>query len=87
MRTSIYLNNTQLSKAFEFFDRDKSGYISRSELKSVFETFHDIFSIFDTDDYNAIIAQADLNHDGKISYEEFVTFVCQDLNDCGNFII
>ena len=47
LRTTVYLNHNQLRKAFRFFDRDGSGYISRFELQSVFETFEDLFNLYD----------------------------------------
>mmetsp|Transcript_37980 Transcript_37980/g.46355 ORF Transcript_37980/g.46355 Transcript_37980/m.46355 type:complete len:116 (-) Transcript_37980:749-1096(-) len=87
LRTSVYLNNAHLLKAFQFFDKDRSGYITKRELQSVFETFEDLFNMFETSDYSTMIAQADTDKDGRISYDEFVNFVCRDLDDCGIYHI
>ena len=45
----------------------------------VFETYSDIMDMFDGDDFNEIIRQVDENQDGKISYEEFCTFMTEEL--------
>ena len=81
LRTSIYLQQEQINKVFQFFDKDQNGTITQGELKCVFETNPDLFNMFSTNDYDAIIAQADLNHDGKISYEEFVQFTTADFQE------
>lgn len=80
MRTQIFLQETQLRKAFQFFDKDNSGYISKQELKCVFETHEDLFNTFEPSDYDAVIDQADINKDGKISYDEFVRFMTAELS-------
>ncbi|KAG2428086.1 hypothetical protein HYH02_014477 [Chlamydomonas schloesseri] len=51
--------------AFEYFDTDKSGFITRDELVSAMK---DIDAEVDVD---AILAQVDQNGDGRIDYEEF----------------
>lgn len=61
LRTTMYLQEEQLRKAFKFFDKDNSGSISRDELKCVFSTHHDLFNMFDEADYDLVIGQADLN--------------------------
>jgi len=43
--------------------------------------------MFDSKDYISIIAQADENHDGKISYDEFVKFVCKELDEAEQYFI
>ena len=81
LKTTLYLQGPSLRKAFKFFDRDNSGNISKQELMAVFETFADLLSMFETDDYDLVIAQVDKNRDGKISYDEFVRFMCSELED------
>ncbi|KAK7316763.1 hypothetical protein RJT34_00470 [Clitoria ternatea] len=64
----------QLSKAFQYFDKDNSGYITRDELETAMKeygmgddaTIKEIISEVDT-----IISEVDTDHDGRINYEEF----------------
>ena len=72
IKTTFYLQENQLRKAFGFFDKDKSGYITHNELCTVFETFEDLFGMFSANDYAMLISQVDSNQDGKISFSEFV---------------
>jgi Ca2+-binding EF-hand superfamily protein len=81
LKTMMYVNNEHLVKAFRYFDKDKSGYITAPELWSVFESFEDLFNIFSSNDYDMIIKQADANQDGKISYEEFVRYMTSDIQN------
>lgn len=55
LRTTMFLQENQLRKAFKFFDKDNSGFISKLELKCVFETHEDLFNMFEAADYDAII--------------------------------
>ena len=48
-------------------------------MRAVFHSYDDLFDIFNTTDFDKIIQQADTNHDGKISYEEFVKFLTMEL--------
>lgn len=52
--------------AFQYFDTDNSGYITRDELVTAMEKVGD--SNINIDD---ILREADCNGDGKIDYEEF----------------
>ncbi|KAG5017519.1 hypothetical protein JHK85_023655 [Glycine max] len=64
----------QLFKAFQYFDKDNSGFITRDELESAMKeygmgddaTIKEIISEVDT-----IISEVDTDHDGRINYEEF----------------
>merc|ERR1711939_1230748 len=53
----------EIKNAFLTFDADNSGYITREELE---ETI------------NGMIAEADLDGDGKIDYKEFTKIMLQD---------
>lgn len=52
--------------AFQYFDTDNSGYITRDELEAALEKIGD-----DSIDVDKILGEADINNDGKIDYEEF----------------
>ncbi|KAG4923925.1 hypothetical protein AAZX31_18G093600 [Glycine max] len=64
----------QLFKAFQYFDKDNSGFITRDELETAMKeygmgddaTIKEIISEVDT-----IISEVDTDHDGRINYEEF----------------
>jgi calcium-dependent protein kinase len=60
-----------LRRAFDFFDKDKDGYIDLNELKQ---------SLFGDNTSNVnyikkIVEEIDTNHDGKISFDEFIAFI------------
>jgi calcium-dependent protein kinase len=57
------LTDNRLEAAFKAFDKDRDGFISAQEVKA----------IFDEDDAmcQAIVAEADLNTDGRIDFTEF----------------
>lgn len=86
LRTCLHLHSQSIRRAFQFFDRDNSGTISQKEMRAVFHSYDDLFDIFNTNDFDKIIMQADLNHDGKISYEEFVKFLTMELEK-ENFVV
>ncbi|KAL0359518.1 UNVERIFIED_CONTAM: Calcium-dependent protein kinase [Sesamum angustifolium] len=64
-------NDDHLRKAFEFFDKNESGYIEIEELREALadeaETSEDVI--------NAIIQDVDTDKDGRISYEEFAAMM------------
>ncbi|KAL8045958.1 hypothetical protein ABFX02_08G148100 [Erythranthe guttata] len=53
--------------AFQFFDKDSSGYITRDELKSAMKEY----GMGDEATIEEIISEVDTDNDGKINYEEF----------------
>ena len=65
-----FMGDNVLKFAFRFFDKDNSGKIDFDEIEKVFKK-----SVTDKDHVeealNKIIYEADLNRDGKISFEEF----------------
>ena len=65
-----FMGDNVLKFAFRFFDKDNSGKIDFDEIEKVFKK-----SVTDKDHVeealNKIIFEADLNRDGKISFEEF----------------
>ncbi|KAJ7946284.1 Calcium-dependent protein kinase [Quillaja saponaria] len=56
-----------LYKAFQYFDKDKSGYITRDEL----ETAMTQYGMGDEATIREIISEVDADNDGRINYEEF----------------
>jgi len=60
---------TKVVKAFQAWDRDGNGYISTGELTVVLATLNCLTSVSEVEE---MMAQADLNNDGNIDYEEMV---------------
>ncbi|KAL2967724.1 hypothetical protein AAZX31_16G190900 [Glycine max] len=56
-------------EAFKVFDKDQNGYISASELRQVLIKLGENTTAGEVEE---MIATADLDGDGEISYEEFV---------------
>ncbi|CAL1353268.1 unnamed protein product [Linum trigynum] len=65
-------NDDHLRKAFEFFDRNKSGHIEIEELR---EALADDVDANSEEVISAIIRDVDTDKDGKISYEEFAAMM------------
>eukprot|EP00250_Pteridium_aquilinum_P015416 c22565_g6_i1 orf=289-1890(+) len=76
MAVTIHLqrmdNDEHLRKAFAYFDLDGDEFIDFIELK---QTLGDDLGSDDTDTINAIMQEVDLDKDGKISYDEFVSMM------------
>lgn len=60
-----------LFSAFQYFDKDSSGFITRDELKDAL-TKH---NMGDATTIAEIIAEVDSDNDGRINYEEFVAMM------------
>ncbi|XP_075090328.1 calcium-dependent protein kinase-like isoform X1 [Nicotiana tabacum] len=56
-----------LFKAFQYFDTDHSGFITKDELESAMKEY----GMGDEATIKDIIAEVDTDHDGRINYEEF----------------
>ncbi|KAI3466571.1 hypothetical protein Pfo_023234 [Paulownia fortunei] len=56
-----------LFSAFQFFDKDSSGYITRDELETAMKEY----GMGDEATIKEIISEVDTDNDGKINYEEF----------------
>jgi Ca2+-binding EF-hand superfamily protein len=67
------LSAENLKKAFSIFDQDGSGDISLLELKELLREALTFDDSVDEKALNNMISQVDLDGDGRISYEEFVT--------------
>lgn len=56
-----------LFKAFQYFDTDHSGFITKDELESAMKEY----GMGDEATIKEIIVEVDTDHDGRINYEEF----------------
>ncbi|CAI9087189.1 OLC1v1021203C2 [Oldenlandia corymbosa var. corymbosa] len=56
-----------LFKAFQYFDKDHSGFITRDELESAMKEY----GMGDEATIKEIISEVDTDNDGRINYEEF----------------
>ncbi|KAK4439794.1 Calcium-dependent protein kinase [Sesamum alatum] len=60
-----------LYKAFQHFDKDSSGFITRDELETAMQEY----GMGDASTIKEIIAEVDTDNDGRINYEEFCTMM------------
>ncbi|XXG82296.1 hypothetical protein AAC387_Pa10g0277 [Persea americana] len=60
-----------LYTAFEYFDKDKSGYITMEELEQALKKYN----MGDEKTIKEIIAEVDTDHDGRINYDEFAAMM------------
>ncbi|GFZ01473.1 calcium-dependent protein kinase 6 [Actinidia rufa] len=60
-----------LYTAFEYFDKDKSGYITMEELEQALKKYN----MGDEKTIKEILAEVDTDHDGRINYDEFVAMM------------
>ncbi|KAI3875765.1 hypothetical protein MKX03_023688 [Papaver bracteatum] len=60
-----------LYKAFQYFDKDGSGFITRDELKHAMSKY----GMGDEETIDEVINEVDIDKDGHIDYEEFVAMM------------
>ncbi|CAI8586872.1 unnamed protein product [Vicia faba] len=60
-----------LYKAFQHFDKDNSGFITRDELETAMKEY----GMGDDNTIKEIISEVDADNDGRINYEEFSTMM------------
>lgn len=72
---SFYCNENYLSKAFNRFDVGHDGFITYSDLSECFSRFG---IDLPRSEIMKIIAEADSNKDGRISFEEFIAIMNKD---------
>lgn len=70
--SQIGIHDSLLKLCFRRFDSDASGYITRQNLLSV------LGEKFEGEDVEKLLDEADLLHDGQISYPEFVSYLRGD---------
>ena len=66
----------EIREAFKIFDRDGNGYIDAKELKHVVTRMGEVLTTAEADEF---MKEADLDGDGKLDYNEFVTMMLQSL--------
>ncbi|CAN6380466.1 unnamed protein product [Urochloa humidicola] len=60
-----------LYTAFQYFDKDNSGYITKEELEQALKEQ----GLYDADKIKEVISDADSDNDGRIDYSEFVAMM------------
>ena len=68
--------SVEIEDAFKIFDRDGNGYIDAKELKHVVTRMGEVLTTAEADEF---MKEADLDGDGKLDYNEFVTMMLQSL--------
>ncbi|XP_028394760.1 calmodulin-beta-like [Dendronephthya gigantea] len=61
-------NHAELKEAFELFDTNGNGYISKEELVQAMKRLGEDLS---NEELESMIRNADINKDGQVSFEEF----------------
>lgn len=64
----------KMLETFKIWDKDQSGYITKEELQEVFTRLGCKVS---AGDVGKVLKEADADKDSKISYEEFVAWLCR----------
>ncbi|KAK6256916.1 hypothetical protein QUC31_000375 [Theobroma cacao] len=64
-------------KAFQFFDKDNSGFITRDELRHAMTEY----GMGDEATIDEVIEDVDIDKDGRINYEEFVAMMRRGTQD------
>ena len=59
----------EIMEAFKVFDRDGNGFISAAEVRHVVTNLSERLT---DEEVDAMIAEADVDSDGQINYEEFI---------------
>ncbi|GJS32406.1 calcium-dependent protein kinase 29 [Tanacetum coccineum] len=72
-----------LYKAFQFFDKDNSGFITRDELKHSMTQY----GMGDEETIDEVLDDVDTDKDGKINYDEFVTMMRKGTVETGEHVI
>jgi len=71
MQKNKMYKEDHLHTAFQYFDKDSSGYITKEELEEALSNY----GMSDKNIIKEIIAEADIDNDGLINYDEFSTMM------------
>jgi len=69
MSSRIQVHDDLVKQAFQRFDTDNSGFITKDNLKQVLGDSYDGATV------DQMISEADMKGDGQISYEEFIAYL------------
>ena len=67
--TSFFINNFDMKKAFDMFDRDGNGFISRQEFRLALNSLEIGLHYDEIDD---LMRSISTQPDGSISYDDFI---------------
>lgn len=81
MNEKDLLSNNKLKHAFNMFDTDASGCISKDELVEVLTYFRSVDKSLDPEAIDRIIKQVDENGDGQIDFDEFSAMMFKTAED------
>ena len=62
----------EIQTAFHQFDANRNGYITGDEMRRSLQRFHIRFDDFEI---QRVLSQMDTNHDGRVSYAEYMAFM------------
>ena len=68
----------ELKQAFDMFDTDGNGFVTKDELKIVMEKLGEKLSSVEIDE---MISEADTDNDGQVNWEEFRVMMTVDKCD------
>ena len=68
-------------KAFEVFDKEETGFINSSKLRSILGMKGDKLN---NDEINLFIKMSDIDQDSMINYEEFTKVMLKHLKPSSN---
>ena len=69
LQSHNYLQESHLRGAFQYFDKDNSGSISKEELRICLQG--DDFTLTE-EQINQLLSGVDANNDGEVDYQEFI---------------
>jgi len=62
----------QLQSLFETYDSNSDGYLSKGEFVAF---SHEVLVILERGGSNVVFKKSDLNHDDRISFDEFISLM------------
>ena len=69
------LSKVRLKSAFQLFDKQGKGFVTNDELRDAFR-----FADMDASYLNKLIRQVDIDGDGKITFDEFVSMMTMEMS-------